>query len=444
MEISEAFKALENYDLWLIIIGFALLATTVLPRLLADKPLSNPAVLLGAGLGAAALAVPLGLEAPDPFEHGDYIEHVTELGVIIALMAAGLRIDRPPGLRRWASTWRLLGITMILTIGLAAIAGWWIAGFVPATAMLFGAVISPTDPVLASDVQVGAPMEGSEEAETEEHDLTGHREEDEMRFSLTSEAGLNDGLVFPFTNMAIAMALAGAHPANWIETWLLIDVAVKIGIALFMGLALGHLLARLLLSFPAETHLAKAMVGLGALAATLVVYGGTEYAGGYGFIATFIGAVVVRNHKREHEYQRFLFMFTEKTERVLTVLILLGLGAAIANGLLAPLTWPLALTAVLIVFVIRPISGVVGLIGFDRAPWRERLAISFFGVRGIGSLYYLAYALNEESFERAEEVWALVALTIVISVVVHGVTASPAMDKLDEMREKENYYSTSI
>lgn len=441
MEFSETFEAFENYDLWLIIIGIGLLAATVLPRVLADYPISNPVILLGIGLGAGALVTPLGLEAPDPFEHGEYIEHVTELGVIIALMAAGLRIDRPPGLRRWASTWRLLGITMILTIALASVAGWWIAGFVPATAVLFGAVISPTDPVLASDVQVGAPMEGSEDEETEDYDPTGHREEDEVRFSLTSEAGLNDGLVFPFTNMAIAMVIAGASPSNWIETWLLIDVGVKIGIALFMGLALGYVLARTLLAFPAATHLAKVMVGLGALAATLLIYGGTEYLGGYGFVATFIGAVVVRQYDRTHEYQRFLFMFTEKVERVLMVLILLGLGAAVGNGLLAPLNLPLVITAVLIVFLIRPIAGVAGLVGFDRAPWRERLAIGFFGVRGIGSLYYLAYALNEEDFTGAEEIWALVALTIIISVIVHGLLGSPVFDKLDELRERETALS---
>lgn len=435
MEITEAFQALQNYDLWLVIIGLAVLATSILPRLLSEAPLSMPIVLLG--LGFAAVALPLGLEAPDPLEQGEIAEHLTELGVIIALMGAGLKIDRSPGLRAWGITWRLLGITMILTIALAALVGWWMAGFAAATAMLFGAVISPTDPVLASDVQVGSPGAGSEDEETEDTDETGHGEEDEMRFALTSEAGLNDGLVFPFTNMAIAMAVAGAHPANWIGTWLLIDVAVKIGIALVMSFALGHLLARVVLAMPAKTDLAKGMVGLGALAATLIVYGATEYAGGYGFIATFIAAVIVRNHRRRHEYQDFLHMLTEKAERLLTVGILIAFGGAIAGGLLEPLTWPLVLAAVLIVFVVRPVSGITGLIGYDRAPWRERLAISFYGVRGIGSLYYLAYALNEEDFPGAEEIWALVGLVLVISILVHGITAAPVTEKLDELREQE-------
>jgi NhaP-type Na+/H+ or K+/H+ antiporter len=179
------------------------------------------------------------------------------------------------------------------------------------------------------------------------------------------------------------------------------------------------------------------MVGLGALASTLLIYGATEYAGGYGFIATFIGAVVIRNYDRSHEYQKAMHAFTEKAERLLMAAVLIAFGAAVAGGLLAPLTWPLVLCAVLIIFVIRPVAGVLGLIGFDRASWSDRLAISFFGMRGIGSFYYLSYALNEETFEGKEELWALVGLVVLISIFVHGISATPVTEKLDELREKE-------
>jgi NhaP-type Na+/H+ or K+/H+ antiporter len=436
MKIEEALELLENYNLWLIIIGLALLVTTVLPRLLSKFPFSMPIVLLS--LGYAAVALPLGLEAPDPKEHGDYAEHLTELGVIIAIMGVGLKIDRPPSLKGWSGTWRLLGITMILTIGLSALVGWWVAAFAPATAMLLGAVIAPTDPVLASDVEVGAPGEGSEDEETEDTDNSGQGEEDELRFSLSSEAGINDGLAFPFTNMAIAMAIAGAHPANWIGTWLLINVLFELGVATIVGLGLGYLIARTLMAMPSKTHLAKAMTGLGALAATLLIYGVTEYAGGYGFIATFLGAVTIRNYHRDHEYQEAMHILMEKMERILTAVILIALGGAIAGGLLNALSWPLVISAILIIFVVRPLSGILGMIGFTRAPWRERLAISFLGIRGIGSLYYLSYALNEEDFSGTDEIWALVALVIVISIFVHGITATPITEKLDELREQES------
>lgn len=386
-----------------------------------------PMILLA--LGYAVVALPLGLRPPDPLEQGEITEHLTELGVIVSLMAAGLKIDRVPGLKAWSSTWRLLGITMMLSIVLTALTGWQLAAFLPATAVLLGAVIAPTDPVLAAEVQVGSPGNGSEEESgTEEA-------EDEVRFSLTSEAGLNDGLAFPFTHMALAMAVAGLHPGNWFQSWLLVDVFYKLGAGVVIGVALGYLLARIITAVPAKTRLAKTMIGMGSLAAALLIYGTTEYAGGYGFVATFAGAVTLRSYERKHEYHKSLHLFAEQAERIFMAVILLAFGGAIAGGLLEPLTWPLVVSAVLIVFILRPLSGIIGLLGFNRVSWKERLAISFFGIRGIGSLYYLSFALNRHEFPDAEKIWALVALVIVISVFVHGIFAAPVTSKLDKLRE---------
>ena len=348
MEIGQALKVFEDYNLWVLIIGLALLIITTSPRLLAGNSFSMPMVLLV--IGYVVIALPLGLEAPDMRGHSTYTEHITELGVIIALMGAGLKIDRPFSLKGWSSTWRLLGITMILTIGLSVLIGWWIAAFVPATAMLLGAVIAPTDPVLAEDVEVGAPGEGVEDKKTVGHDLTEKEEEDEVRFSLTSEAGLNDGLAFPFTHMAIAMVIAGAHPENWIETWFLIHVLYELIVAIIIGLGLGYLLSVVLMAMPSKTTLAKSIIGLGALAATLVIYGVTEYFGGYGFIATFAGAIMIRRYKPDHPYHQDMHIFIEKSQRIFTAVILIALGAAIADGLLDPLNWALILSAVLIGF----------------------------------------------------------------------------------------------
>ncbi len=431
MELNQALHFFEDYNLWLVIIGLAVMATAILPRLLSRFALSMPIVLLI--LGYAAVALPLGLEAPDPHTDGELTEHITELGVIIALMGAGLKIERKPGFKAWAVTWRLLGITMVITIILATLVGWWLAAFVPATAVLLGAVIAPTDPVLASEVQVAPPVtEEDGEKDKEEKNKNG-----EIRFALTSEAGLNDGLAFPFTNMAIAMMVAGAHPGGWFGSWLLGNVLYEIAIGILAGVVLGYLLGRLLLSIPATTELSKAIMGLGALSATLVIYGVTEYIGGYGFIATFIGAVCIRNYERDHHFHKSLHILTEKMERLFTAGIIVALGAAIAGGLLAPLNWQLVLCAILIIFVIRPVAGIVGLAGFKESPWRERLTISFFGIRGVGSLFYLAYALNKEDFPGAEQLWALVALVIVISIFVHGATTTPLMRKLDKYRKAE-------
>lgn len=432
MEIYKELSFMEGYDMWLLIIGVAILIVTTLPRILSKYPFSMSIVLLA--LGYLAVVLPLGLEAPHPLEDGKITEHLTELGVIMALMGAGLKIDRPFSLKGWGSTWRLLAITMPLSIILAAFIGFWVVAFVPATALLLGAVIAPTDPVLASEVQISSPGANGERLSSPGNKSLNLEKEDELRFSLTSEAGLNDGLAFPFTYMALAMVMAGNNPSNWFADWFIIDVLYKISVGSVAGVGIGYLLAKVLFSIPSKTVFAKAMAGMGALASTLILFGFTEYFGGYGFIAVFFGALTIRDNERKHDYNESLHLFSEKVERILLGVILVGFGAAIAGGLLKPLTPTLIIGALLIVFVVRPLAGVTAFIGYSQISWRERFAISFFGIRGIGSMYYLSYALNKHDFPGAEELWALVALVIVISIIVHGILASPVTTYLDNVR----------
>ena len=405
---------------------------TVLPRVLSKHPLSMPMALIA--LGYIAVKLPLGLEVPNIARSSELIERTTEIGVIVSLMGAGLKIDRVPGLKSWNTTWRLLTITMLLTISLTAVAAWGIGGFLPATALLLAAVLAPTDPVLASDVQVGSPMQGSlgEDVERVEGDPP---DEDEIRFALTSEAGLNDGLAFPFTNMAIMAAAVGMNPSRWISEWLLLDVIYKIFIGILCGIFLGKLLARFILTVPAKTMLSKSMLGLGALAATFIIYGSTQAVGGYGFIATFVGAVTIRNADHSHEHHGFLYHFAEKAERLMTVGMLLAFGGAIAIGLLSDLTWELATVGLLLVLVIRPSSGLIGMIGSKKANPQERFAIGFFGVRGIGSVYYLAYAVNRQQFVGTHALWTTVGFVILLSVFLHGLTSHYIISKIDRQRQ---------
>ena len=202
-----------------------------------------------------------------------------------------------------------------------------------------------------------------------------------------------------------------------------------------LGILVGWLLARTILSFPAETELVKAMIGLSALAATLISYGVTEIVGGYGFIAVFVAASTMRNHEREHEYHESLHIIAEAAELLLTAVILIVLGGAIAGGLLASLTWPAVIVGLLLLFVIRPVAGVVGLVSHRGVPWRERAAISFFGIRGIGSLYYLSYGMNAAEFPESETLWALVAFVIMVSIIVHGMSGAPTRNFLDRQAQ---------
>ncbi|MEV4532879.1 cation:proton antiporter [Asanoa sp. NPDC049518] len=402
------------------ILGVGALLAGVLPRALERRPLSMPIAFLL--LGMIVFALPL-LPDPDPIQHDVLATHLTEVGVIVALMGAGLKIDRPLGWRRWSSTWRLLAIAMPITIAAVALFGWWWAGLVPATALLLGAALAPTDPVLAADVQVGEP--------TDEEDS-----EDEVRFALTSEAGLNDGLAFPFVYAAILIAQHGAAPGGWLAEWLSLDVLYKGLVGVAGGLLVGKLLGKLFFRARSETlRLARHSEGFLALAATFLAYGVVEVAGGYGFLAVFVAARAIRSAERSHEYHQVLHDFAEQVERLLTVLLLLLFGGAVVSGLLAPLTWPAALVALALVFVVRPLAGWLSLRGAPGRP-AEHWVIAAFGIRGIGSFYYLAYATSHADFPGEPLLWATAGLAVVVSVVVHGIAATPVMALLDRAGER--------
>ncbi len=412
-----------RYDLVVFLIGLVVLTSVILTRYVETLPISR--AILFVLVGYLLVSLPLTRPTLDPITYGAMTERLTELGVILALMTAGLKLDRRPDLQTWASTWRLLGITMPLTIALAVLLGWWV-GFALPTSVLLGAVIAPTDPVLASEVQVEGPTESSEDAPRP--DAAG--QQDEVRFALTSEAGLNDGLAFPFTNLAIALALVGTTPSLWVGEWLLIDVAYRGAIAAIGGIGGGWLLARIIFipDIKPTTPLAKTMLGGEALGAMFLVYGFTESIGGYGFIAVFIAALIIRDYERQHAYYEPLHDISELTEQLLMAVIMILFGGLIADGLFDPLTPLLIGAAGILVFIIRPVSGLIGLIGFDRSL-SERLTIAFYGIRGIGTFYYLAYALNHAPFPDAGRLWALAGLTALISITIHGVTATPLIEK---------------
>lgn len=395
--------------------GLAALGGALLPRLIGHLPASPPMAFLA--LGLLVFSLPLGLGTIDPLARGEATEYLTEIGVIVALMGAGLKLDRPLGWCTWQPTIRLLAITMPLTILLAALLGWWAVGLAPATALLLGAVLAPTDPVLASDVQVGPP--GGDPSE-----------EDDLRFSLTSEAGLNDALAFPFTNAAIAMAIAGTDGPSWLLEWFGIDVVYKLVVGLLLGVLIGMLLSVIVFRTPKDLRLASRGEGFVALAGTFLAYGVTELFGGYGFLAVFVAAVVLRRSESDHDFHETLHDFAEQTEQLLMIVLVVLLGGAVAGGILEPLTWQAALVGLAVLFVVRPATAWVGLLRTE-TPLAERAAISFFGIRGIGSLYYLAYALNSARFPEADLLWALVAFTVVVSIVVHGTTATVVTRRLD-------------
>lgn len=401
----------------MLVVGISCFGAAWLPHLLRGKPISFPVVYVG--FGAIVFSLPLGLNLPDPFEYPVETERVTELVVILALMGVGLKLDRTVGWRQWMTTWRLLGITMVLCIAAFAWTGWALLGLSPVAAVLLGAVLAPTDPVLAADVQVAPPGEG---------------DDDEIRFGLTSESGLNDGLAFPFSNLAIAVAAAYAGKDDWFSDWLLNDVIYKVGVGTIFGLLIGHFLAWLVFRVRlARTRLAQTGEGLAAIAITLTSYAITEMVNGYGFLAVFIAALMIRHYEKEHEYHKTMHAVADNVERLLMVMVLVVFGGVLANGLLAPLTWPAALAGLAFVFLVRPLAGIIGLAGMN-VPFRHRAAIAFFGIRGVGSFYYLAYVLNRIDLAEGRLLWAIVGFVVLVSIVVHGISAVPLLRLAEKKR----------
>lgn len=411
---------MDPYIPFLIGLGAVVLLTAWLPLVLRPLPLSLPilCVLFGATLFSLG-----GAAAPLPFEHVEITRLVTEIIVIIALMGAGLKIDRPIGWIRWRTTWRLLAIAMPVSIAGMTFLGWGLLGLGLPTALLLAAALAPTDPVLASDIQVGPPKSG---------------EDGEARFALTSEAGLNDGLAFPFVNLAIAAALAGAGEiesggwlSHWVADWLLIDIMWKIAAGCFIGWAVGRGFAWLSFRLPRRFRLSTAGDGFAALGMTFIAYGIAEVAQSYGFVAVFVTALALRDVEPNHDYHVRLHDFAEQIERVAMMLVLVLFGGALTSGLLAELDWVAVVFAAACLLIVRPLSGFISLAGVA-CPIGEKAVIAFFGIRGIGSAYYLAYALSHtEHFERPQYLWSVIALIILTSIVLHGVTVTPALRGID-------------
>ncbi|UVO50742.1 cation:proton antiporter [Sphingomonas sp. SUN019] len=399
--------------------GLLVLLVAWLPLVLKKLPLSLPIICVGIGAGLGTL-VPLAAYVPHPLETPVLVEKMTELIVIVSLMGAGLKIDHRFDFGGWKLTPRLLAIAMPLGIGAFLLAGQAILGLGLATALLLAAVLAPTDPVLAADVQIEEP--------------DSHRD-DEVRFALTSEAGLNDALAFPFVHLAIAAATTGLTAAAW-RDWAMDAVAVRLLVGGAVGVASGWAMGKIIYRLPGDTRLSRTGDGFVALGATLSIYAATELLHGYGFLAVFVAGLMLRRAARGHDFNDKLHGFADEVERLLMMVLLVVFGAMLtASELFRLMGWPELLFALVAIFVIRPVTAWIALIGSGR-PASERAIIAFFGIRGLGSVFYLAYALNHGTFDGPERLWGALGLVILISILLHGVTVTPVMRWVDRRREQ--------
>ena len=400
----------SSYHVLLVALGVAIILAYWLPRFISGREPAASALLIG--LGCLIFGwIPGMPQALSPITSPKPWEVVSELCVIVGLFGVGLRIDSLFH-AAWGPTVRLLLVAMPLTILGVAVLGWQLAGLTLAGALLLGSVLAPTDPVLAGDVQVGPPTEGGEHP---------------VRFTLTTEAGLNDGLAFPFVHLSLAIAAAAAVTPELIGEWALRDVAYRITMGAACGVGVGWLLGKVLFEVPRENALAKTGAGVFALAGVLVSYGVTELAEGYGFIAAFVSGMTLRRSESRSSFHVRLHNFSESIEHALTAVLLIGLGAALP-ALFSALDWVGAAIALSLVLLVRPLAGLLALTG-ARMRGRERAVVAAYGVRGVGSVYYLSYAGSHMELANEAQLWAITAAAILVSTVLHGFSAAFAVER---------------
>lgn len=398
-------------------IGVLIIMVAWLPLILKKLPLSLPIICVCAGMAVFSWT-PFADYSPHPSETPILIEMATELIVIVSLTGAGLKISRSLTLNAWKIPVRLLSITMPLTILALTFLGGYILGLPWAAALLLGACLAPTDPVLASDVQV---------------EISDGKQDDDARFSLTAEAGLNDALAFPFVHLAIAASFAGFGFDTLLD-WVLDDVVFRLLIGTMIGIFSGKVIGKIIYALPSSTRLSRTGDGFVALGVTLIVYTLTEYAHGYGFLAVFLMGLMLAKSSEGHEFNKRLHDFADETERLLMMLLLVFFGGMIASGgLFEAISIETIIFAVLAVIVIRPLIGWFSLLGSDKSNL-EKFIIAFFGIRGLGSAYYLAFALNHGNFGSGELLWEVTALVICLSILLHGISVTPVMGLLERSK----------
>ncbi len=417
---------MTNHLLVLGALGFAVLLMSWLPSFSRKTNISYPVILMLIGFGIFYAGIPIAW--PDPFWPDDYTMYISELIVVISLMTAGLKIPPVKNLKFWKIPIRLILIAMPLTMVGVYFLGTEILGLSFASAILLAAVLAPTDPVLAAEVQLARPDKQKQKGKLA--DIP------ESEFSLTAEAGLNDGFAFPFTFLAVMVIQAGSWENFDLTAWVLDKFLLKI----IIGVALGFLISRLTIWLHKKLQ-SKFNIntndGLLAFSLAILVYSVTELCHGYGFLGVFIASITLRySDSLRENYKNKMHNFVDELERLLLVVWIIIFGGSVMNGVLTISAWPGLAFALILLFVIRPVAGILSMAG-HKLPIKEKLAISFFGIRGIGSLFYLSWAfVMIGDYEDKALLYSVLGVVIVSSIIIHGLSAPSVFSYMRRQRKE--------
>lgn len=409
---------MDIYILDLLVIGLLLLVVTLGSGWIARLPLSFSLIYLIVGIFLG----PYGVHLIQLRPNAEFLERLTEFVVIVSLFSCGLKMNRHLQFWAWRSTVRLIGFLMPISIFAIAVVCHFLLNMAWGPAILLGAILAPTDPVLASEVQISHVDD-----------------KDELRFGLTSEGGLNDALAFPFVYFGI-YSLKDDKWENWFKEWVAIDLIW----AIFAGIVMGIIVAKAVVWIDKRLQkyrpVDELMEDFVALSIIFLTYSLTEIVNGYGFLAVFVAGIVAQRSYHDPQKRLSQLEFTERIEKLMEVGTILLLGSLLRVPQIQQFAGQGILVAGLLIFAIRPLGAWISTIGDNLHP-TTRFLFGWFGIRGVGSLYYLCYAFGEGlKDELGEQIAWITYITIVISVIVHGISSTPLMNwyerNIKKRREK--------
>ncbi len=419
---------------WFILVGGLLLFMGLTSSILKRAPITSAIIYLAVGVLVGPTA--LNLFHFNPLRESALLEVLTEVAVLISLFSAGVKMPVPFSISRWRAPILLATLSMALTVAMVTAFSYYVLGLPLGAGVLLGAILAPTDPVLATDVQLRHP-----------------KDYDKLRFTLTCEAGMNDGSAFPF--VILGMGLLGlSNPGGYGLNWLLVDVVWATVSGIAIGVIAGSALAHLgwkLSSKPRNHKLMDDFTGLGLIG---VVYGVSVMVNAWGFLAVFFSAVALRQTEQKlanasqaadegktppdtqvsstadsgvpplHMVSEGSLVFKEHLERLSEVILVLLIGGTL---FVSSWSWRAVGCALFLFMVARPISVFAALLGTG-TPWRVRGMSAWVGVRGIGSLYYLMYAIqNGLSESLSLELVKITLIVVTLSIILHGLSVKPLM-----------------
>ncbi|HXD07176.1 MAG TPA: sodium:proton antiporter [Burkholderiaceae bacterium] len=419
---------------WSLFVGVLLVSMVLASTLLGRLPLSSAMVYLALGwvLGPDSANV----LRPDPLAHASVLERLAEGALLISLFAVGMRLGVPLRDPRWRLPLRLAFVSMAAMVAMVAAIGMWLLELPLGAAILLGAILAPTDPVLASGIHVEA----------------GSSRPDRLGFGLAGEGGLNDGAAFPF--VMLGLGLLGAHELELVRWWFVDLLWATVG-GVAIGAALGAATGRLVVYLRSRHGEAVGLNEFLGLGLVCMAYGVAQFCAASGFLAVFAaglglqrvrvrpqaiqgsaGAVRTQHsleeasdasaHHASEEMRESVRGFNDQLENLAELVLVLVVGAMLAYARPLPAMWWFV---PMVLIVLRPLSVTASIAG-ERLTAPQRAMIGWFGIRGIGSVYYLLLALRHGLEQRvAETMVSLTLWTVAASIVAHGITAQPLMHR---------------